>query len=284
MEYARQKKQLGIVLDIFYKISVCVLIINDVLLFTTSSSEVYLLGLKFSVAYFHMFVITLWFIRLQSGKISRSAVNQLTLFILIILSIITGIRVDCMTGVVGLALMMTWFLLGTKFPKFVCNPVTAVSTVLISYGFLYVAPTVMHNSAVRHFVVDILHRDPTMTGRTNIFEVFPQAFEKKPFLGYGYGVSYDVMSWQGIGFVPDTQNGLAEIMLAGGLAAGALLLALIWNTIKSINPQVGKMRILAVTSFIYALICIATVEITFSTLFFACLVLLANISKEKVKA
>jgi exopolysaccharide production protein ExoQ len=81
------------------------------------------------------------------------------------------------------------------------------------------------------FLIDLLGRDMTLTGRTNIWSAVLDSIVKRPLLGYGYqafwlgmeGESYRVIlavSWM----LAQAQNGFLDIMLENGVAGLAIVL------------------------------------------------------------
>ena len=91
-------------------------------------------------------------------------------------------------------------------------------------------------------------------------------------LGFGYGSSYEICRSQ-IGFA-DTQNALMEwIMQIGIIGSVCLIIVLIYAFSKSKNLKNEKQWIW-LAGYIYTLIFIGTVEITYTMYFFAVLVLI----------
>ncbi|MAK62235.1 MAG: polymerase [Ponticaulis sp.] len=98
-----------------------------------------------------------------------------------------------------------------------------IVTAIASVAFIFfVQPEIL---------VQILGRDLTLTGRTDIWEVLFGLIEDRPMLGYGYGAFWGEESvpanavrrateWP----VPTAHNGLIEVLLALGWLGGGLLL------------------------------------------------------------
>ena len=276
-------------IDVLLSVILCVLFINDALLFVAGDGNA-IIGDKFHVAYFHIFVIVLTLLSATRRQKMKYAVFQALLFCLVVLSFIVGIRVDCMTGVAGICLMVAWLALCRVVPSFVRSPLTAVVAMLLSVLFMYVALQIMNNAVVQRIVEGTFSHDATLSGRTHIFDVVDHMLKMRPVLGYGYGVSYEVLS--GVLFIPDAQNGLAEWLIAGGWCAGVLIIASVFLAFKNSLHETANMKYLdAIRVFIYTYICMATVEITYNAEFFAMVILLSilpetmsdNSSKESVE-
>jgi O-antigen ligase len=88
------------------------------------------------------------------------------------------------------------------------------------------------------FALSLIGKDPTLTGRTDIWTLLTRAIEQRPWLGYGYGVfwldqlgpSYEtrtVLQWA----VPTAHNGWFDAWLSGGAVVIALFLLLLVPTI-----------------------------------------------------
>lgn len=289
VKYAKIRGRIDVLLSVIFWLALCVLFINDALLFVAGDGNA-IIGDKFHVAYFHIFVIVLTLLSATRRQKMKYAVFQALLFCLVVLSFIVGIRVDCMTGVVGICLMVAWLALCRVVPSFVRSPLTAVVAMLLSVLFMYVALQIMNNAVVQRIVEGTFSHDATLSGRTHIFDVVDHMLKMRPVLGYGYGVSYEVLS--GVRFIPDAQNGLAEWLIAGGWCAGVLIIASVFLAFKNSLHETANMKYLdAIRVFIYTYICMATVEITYNAEFFAMVILLSilpetvsdNSSKESVE-
>lgn len=275
-KYAKNRGRINVLLSVVFWLAVSTLFINDIFLLSVGGNHS-LVGDKFHVAYFHIFVIALTLLRVMRRQKMKSVGFQVLLFCLVVLSIVIGIKVNCMTGLVGVCLMLVWLVICRISPSFARSPLTVVTAVFLSFLFMYVAVPIMNNTVVKHVIEGSLSHDTTLTGRTFIFKVTSRMLAKRPFLGYGYGVSYEVLSKSM--FIPDTQNGLAEWLIAGGWCAGVLIIVAIGLAFKnSLRETVSIKYLDAIRVFIYAYICMGTVEITYNADFFAMLILLNTLS------
>ena len=91
---------------------------------------------------------------------------------------------------------------------------------------------------VQNFIVNILHRDATLTGRMEIYPYIFQAFPSHKWLGYGYGTSIiETMST----WYSNAQNAFWDFVLRYGLLTMAfLLLLLLIVVVKYNNAQREK--------------------------------------------
>ena len=275
-KYAKNRGRIDVLLSVIFWLAVGTLFINDIFLLSVGGNQA-LVGDKFHVAYFHIFVIALTLLRIMRRQKMKSIGFQVLLFCLVVLSIVIGVKVNCMTGLVGVCLMLVWLAICKISSSFVRCPLTVVVAVLLSFLFMYVAVPIMNNAVVKRVIEGSLSHDTTLTGRTFIFKVTDRMLAERPFLGYGYGVSYEVLSKSM--FIPDTQNGLAEWLIAGGWCAGALIIAAIGLAFKNSLRETMNVKYLdAIRVFIYAYICMGTVEITYNADFFAMIILLNTLS------
>jgi exopolysaccharide production protein ExoQ len=112
-------------------------------------------------------------------------------------------------------------------------------------------------------VLEIMGKDPTLTGRTEIWSyVIPDIFQR-PFLGWGYNAFWsvtnpaaaeidDAVHW----VVPQAHNGLLEILLHVGVAGAAFFLFLL---ARNINLALRCLRTSDKALALSALLCCASI-------------------------
>ena len=276
VNYAFKKERLLAALNVFYAVAFIVLLCTDI---AVCLADVYLIGNKFRISYFHIQFIVLFVIRKTVFYKKKDVIGQLFFIGLIVLAIAIAVRVDCSTGINAIVLMIIWFFVGKLFPSFVYSPITACVAAIASYLFMYVVTSVLHISFVMSYITNTLHKDATMTGRLPIFEIVPRALAQKPVLGYGFGISYEVLD-SFLKGVPDTQNALAEWILYGGYVAAVIIILIIMLNFKVVSSHASTddVAVLICVAFIYAFICIGTIEVSYGMDFFAILALLRVIS------
>lgn len=282
MEYEAKKGNIKKVIKIFYYISLLLTFITDVLVFVIGEVDGYYLnGTKFQVVYLHILLIALLFVRYKQGEMIRQKFHFALVFFAI-LSIIIGVYVDCNTGVIGMFLFFIFNFLISKFPRFFKNPFAYIGVLLLSCSFVFLYEAVLNNSLVQKFVVDVLDRSLTLTGRTNIYIALPMVLLNKLWTGYGYGSSYEI-SMGNYGYA-NTQNGLADWVLQIGVIGTTLLLIFILTVLycgrKTLKKSSAGNSVLA---FLYALAILASVEITLNQFFFGALAVIFALSVEKNK-
>lgn len=237
----------------------------------------YICGTKFSVAYLHVILIALYMSKewVTQGRRDKRIVM---LIILSVWAIWISSYVECNTGMIGALLLLVLFLAPEKMKSWLCSFKTMVIFTLVPVLFYFFYEVILLNSTVQNFVVEVLGRELTLTGRTIIYEKLPMIFATHFGTGYGYGTTYEITK-RFTGFA-DTQNCWTEwMMMVGmvGVALLALVLILSFRKCSRMESQSGFT--------IVALICIyfvmGCVEITMSITFFGLVAILYGLGIEQ---
>lgn len=260
--------------------SICAMIlcaVTDVLAFTIGANKgIYLIGTKFQVVYHHMLVIGLYMLVTQSATENKRSVNyykrNLVLTGMIALTILISVRIDCSTGIVGVLCLLAFTWLININRDFFSRPVVFVGFVLLAFGFMWGFEAVLNNKQIITLVTVYLQRSISLTGRTIIYAKMPNVMSNHWMFGYGYGSTYEICRSK-IGFA-DTQNALMEwIMQIGVVGTVALLVVLVYAFSNSAVLK-NKKQWVWFAGYIYTLVFIGTVEITYTMYFFAVLILI----------
>lgn len=261
---------------------------NDVLMFTrimtfrSGKFEKYLVGTKFSVSYRHLNLLTLWAIRSSTGLIGwKKWASKVFTVVATAYIVLVAVRADCMTGILGgLALMVLLGLMNSprrnKLLRFT-SPWLLLTALVLSVVFVFIAEGIMEIPLVRYVVEDILSRDTTITGRTNIYEMYIANMEGRWLAGYGFGndVAVTLFGYENV------QNGLLQWVLQVGVLTTVALVAVllqVFRQIKRRNPK-NMDKILPLVAMIYVYIILGTIETTFDMAFlmwFAMIFMLVN--------
>ena len=263
---------------------------NDVLMFTrimtfrSGKFENYLVGTKFSVSYRHLNLLTLWAIRSNRGLIGwKKRASKVFTVAATGYIVLVAVRVDCMTGILGgLALMVLLGVMNSprrnKLLRFTASGVLLTAMVL-SVVFAFIAEGIMEIPFVRYVVEEVLSRDTTITGRTNIYDMYINNMEGRWLAGYGFGNGNDAAVTL-FGY-ENVQNGLLQWVLQVGVPTTVALVAVlltVFRQIKRRNPK-NMDKILPLTAMIYVYIILGTIETTFDMAFlmwFAMIFMLVN--------
>ncbi len=110
------------------------------------------------------------------------------------------------------------------------------------------------------FVLQLLGKDLTLTGRTDFWRLMLRAAAERPWLGYGYSTGFRevvakvVAAHSAYGFVPNAQNGYLDVVLNLGLvglaAALAVMVLTAWRAAKIAFRPGGAILPLLVVIFI----------------------------------
>ncbi len=269
ISYVAIKKNFSFIIRVFLVLSVTYLFLNDVLLLLypnlfTKNKTYYLVGNKFSVSYLHLQVLVL-FLMNRSNK-NRSIIllyDRFIFLILILISIYVTIVIESRVGLISIIL----FILILKFPiNFLENPrvflITLISSSLLSFGFNFL----LNNKFIHYFIVNILHKDLTLTGRISIYDKIPILLKDHIILGYGYGSSYE--TWLNYMGMPNSQNATIDIILEQGLIATILLIGIFYCIFQLLyNSKEKSNHLHPVITIIYIFVLLGSVEITFGVPF-----------------
>lgn len=74
------------------------------------------------------------------------------------------------------------------------NPVFYVAVQAVCFGFVFFCDAVLNNPTVENFVVNILGKNATMSGRANIYIKVPMILtgHRAWTTGFGYATSYEL--------------------------------------------------------------------------------------------
>ncbi|MDO5396827.1 MAG: O-antigen ligase family protein, partial [bacterium] len=273
MEYVAEKNKFDLVINIFYKLTLIVMAVNDILLtisptlFGVHLIGVYLVGNKFNVAYLHMVLLAFFIVRSHAKSYSK---RRFYFFYIVyfIIAIIMGIKVDCNTGTIGVILFTVVYILLRKV-QLTLKPWMVLTVLIISCMFAFTYEAILTNEHVQYFVSEVLGRSLTLTGRTNIYKAVPEMFKDHWTWGYGYGTAYIICD-KYVG-IYDTQNGLLEWILQIGWIATALMLVIIYisfSKLKMIDKKENLKEICPIIFLIYSFSVLASVEITITYRYF----------------
>lgn len=284
VEFASYKQKMHILIRIYYMITLCIVIITDLYIFLTPnksamSGDIYFIGTKFTVVYFHLFLVVLYMLK-QVRSIRKYI---LPVIFLSIVTLIISIQVDCMTGIVGIFSFMFMYIISNKFSHIMTRPYIYIITLVASGLFVVFYSVIMRLGFVENFLENILHTSTELTGRTWIYSVLPFILRQNLWLGNGFRSSFDVMMQ--IMHAPNTQNGLTEWLLEGGILTTAAFLVLVWmilKAVKYVNINSKKNKYIVIYSLLYVLAILSTVEIMLNReIYFVWLAILFGVLTER---
>ena len=259
MLYALKFRDIEFIIRIFLFLSFVYVLMNDflVIYYPRLFRYEYLLGNKFSVSYKHIELTVLYC--MQKKK---------SIFLLVgifILSFYISIKVNCMTGAVGIGTLAV--LIFIKSEKLLQKRIFFVSAVGMSVIFPFIYDLLMVIYPVQYFIVNVLNRTTGMTGRTVIFDYLPLILKNHLLLGYGYNTAYEV--WIGAtDWYPNAQNGFWNCVCEQGIICAVILILI---SVYVIGLKENCYPLMCVV-YVYAIL--GTVEITMDITFIAWIIML----------
>ena len=266
--------------------------VNDVLMFTqvirfaVGSYESYLVGTKFSVSYLHMNLLTMWVMRRTYNGGGRNVSRWKVILAAVFIVLVAG-RVDCVTGVLGCMMLVVLFALlrdprrGKKLK--LLSPWTLLLVMVASVLFVFVADAITQIPLVKFVVEDILHRDTSITGRTNIYQMYVANLQGHWLTGYGYGNGNDA-SMTLFGY-ENVQNGILQWVLQVGVPATIGMVATMMQVFRLANRSLPekRARMMPLVALIYMYIVLGTIETTFNMAFFMWFAMMYMLANEKLR-
>ena len=243
------------------------IIFNDILaivkpnIFTpiNSSLTIYLLGTKFTVAYLHLLLYSIYSSYMWNEK---SFLNiKVTKIILLSITLIMAIITECSTAIIGIIIIVAMEKIIRNKRKSI-NAFIFILTLLLSFLIIYQIGFLLQARPVQYVIVNVLHEDLTLTGRINIYNEISNILLEHKLLGYGYGKSYDTIMSR-IGYA-DSQNALMDCIINYGIIGTGVLLLIFYFSIKLSNGNEKKFYIMI---YLYAMVAMGVVEITINLLF-----------------
>ena len=100
-------------------------------------------------------------------------------------------------------------------------------------------PFVLYTALFPDFLLQMIGKDPTLTGRTDLWALVVDDIAKRPLLGWGYSAFWSPNSPAAVEistalmwYVPQAHNGLLEILLNIGIVGAALFIFLWARTVR----------------------------------------------------
>lgn len=279
--------------DFLFRYVLLLVIVTDVLFLTgiktfySGRHEIFLIGTKFTVSYFHMNLLSLWFIRNNMHQYRQDRTKRMAILLVPFL-LAVSVRVDCMTGVIGCLTLLVFFLLmNTRFQEYflqLSSPVWLVIFLLASVIFPFIAQKIVDIPVVTYLLESVMSRSTTLTGRLGIFETF--LYKTHGHLLWGYGLSNGNVAAERLFGCANAQNALLQWVLEAGLAVMLALVVLMVIIFHQLSGSPRRYRMMPMVMLLYVYIILGMVETTFDMnvmLWLALVFLLIN-AKEPQKA
>lgn len=257
------------------------LFFTRLIVFKPGRSEYYLVGTKFSVAYFHINLLTLWVIRNRERLYSVKKAKRI-IMIGIPYVVFVSIVIDCITGFLGCFVMLILFSMmkTQKRNKLIMlkSPIVLLVSLAASVLFPFIAEQIFSLPIIENIVVNLLGRSKDLTGRMNIYTAFAGALDGHWLWGYGFG-NANIVSSALFGYA-NTQNALLQWVIQIGIPGTGLLVFLMCIIFARLKDGSAVERAVPLVFLIYLYIVLGMVETTFSMSFLMWLALIFMISAD----
>lgn len=274
MEVNIEKNRVRRVLNVFYGMAIIILLINDFLIIVfpdlyLSHSENYFVGTKFEVEYLHFLLICLYVTRIEESKIK--AYHKIFIFGLLLWTFFIGLLVKCSTGMIGTIFLGILLILIRMKERIFLNAFFYAVVQALSFGFIFFWEYVLNHPVVKKLILNVLGKDITMSGRTNIYAKVPALLSSygRWMTGFGYATSYELGIKLG-GF-PDTQNGILEWIWYAGIPAAVVMVMIFMGMLyisKKNMAEGNSLNLYSLLALLYVLTILGAVEITMSQMYF----------------
>lgn len=283
--YLGEKYTSKYVIDAFRRFLIIMVAVADIAalitIFTHNVSShggvdnIYVIGNKFLVGYYHMFLLALY----QLDSKNKDKVLKYSLFVGY--SFFICYSIQCNTGLMGCVIVVLMRVLsikknlifeGLKKPIVFCMIFIASNFILIGTDFL------AKSNALTYLLTKYSHTNKILTGRVDMYLIALEWFKKSPLLGWGINstVVEDTLTWG------NAQNGLLKIMLDHGILGAVTFLLLCFDSLKykadgSIERNMNVSN--GFVFFLYGMMVCSLVEININQLFIVALALYSMSTK-----
>lgn len=245
IEYLSSINKTEVLFRTFYKVSFFYIIVSNLVFLAIGSigEQGYLIGNKFSLCYMHILCYVFYCIYSYRRNVIP---NKYISALLIIMTLVMSILTECTTTLLGMLIIV--FLFNTKrnlgFILFKLKTYVIILSLGVLFIFFY--SFILDIQIVQDFIVNILHEDITLTGRTGIYDTLIPLLSVRPLWGFGVGNSHWVLAYL-LG-VANAQNGLVNLYIEEGLICTVLYLLIFISLFKYVKNKIAH-------SFSYPLLC-----------------------------
>lgn len=249
--------------------------LTDVLRFTLLFGVVYVVFLdlffmgtgkslanKFICSYLHLYLLVIY-------TAVRRTEKKIPVYVFSFIAFAFSLMYKCSTAAIACVLFIVLFSFWEFISSYLLSPVVALVTLFISDTILLFSSSILKSQWVNYFIVDVLGKDPSLTGRTGIYS---SAIEK--FFVYYKGVGLDNNHLASLVITnggPNLQNGVLDIILSFGWVSVLVLVFLIVYFLFSGKLSIHKSK--PFVCFMYSFILISCVEIVFDQMFISFMII-----------
>ena len=273
LEYACEVKEEKTAIRVLFICALVYCFIADIHGFSTGvigqDKTNLLLGNKFNLSYLHIFSVALYANICEEKNKKINAV----LVVLWGIAFFIAITTTCTTAAVACVLFAILYLFQERFEKIIRKPIVAIILILFCDSLLFINSAILTWGPINNFIVNFLHEDTTLTGRTMIYQNVLKLLMMNPWFGFGAENNYIMSHTVAMG--GNTQNGLADIIVSYGIIGAFIILIIMCIAMVKQKDKYSK----SYMALLYTFIIISMVEITLGGYFLIVLGLLAFIGK-----
>lgn len=181
------------------------------------------------------------------------------------------------TAVIATSLILIYLV----FPKLINKfPIFNIKSYFIAYIITFFGIVILRvQNKISYFIVNILNKDITFTGRTFIWDYIINYIKAKPLLGYGielssyrYNKSYIWRSYH-------AHNEFLEIFYTGGIALFTVFMIILFNVIKKLYTNRNYKEVKFLSWIFLSVFVITLTEVYTISLFFLLIIVSMNIEQ-----
>ena len=274
---AKGKGKTKNVVHLYKNLTAITIAVTDigVLFVPTIDNGNYLIGTKFTVTYLHILLVALY---LASNKANQKKNNRVVLTLLITLSVLISLKVECVTGIVGLLIYIVCYLNKEQFSKLFLSARAFIASILVVDSFAVAYEMVLNNVYVQNIISNIFHRSLTLTGRAYVYQKLPIILETNLIWGNGCGSAYEIMQR----YTPyaDAQNGVAQWIIQVGIVGTIALFGALALCFRNFQKSLTNQGEVEIAILVFVFIVLSSIEITFDTMFIVLVLLVGYLKLE----
>lgn len=214
----------------------------------------YIFGNKFRLSYLNMLFLCLIFLYKNVKLKLKIAIYIAVMFI--------SAFIDCGTGIVGTFFLGCFAVFHKRFKEILKNRLTLAIMFLICGTIVFALNALLQTNTAQFLIVNVLHRNLTLTGRLRIYQLIGGIIKRQPFWGYGAGADIVRSTIYG-----NAQNGILNITVKYGFIGLTSFLANAFHSFRfAVSSKVGD-RAYFLLAFIYSMIICSIVEVSLANIF-----------------
>lgn len=239
-------------------------IISDIngFIYQSSGIDGYLAGNKFYVCYLNIFLATIYYLQHPTleGK------SKYKMQFLLLTTFLLSLKTQCSTMVIGTIvyyyLIFYWSI--TKRGKLYKAKTFLTGLFICDILFFFIVTLLLQIPLIQFIVVDVLGEDLTLTGRIGMYASLGEVLSECPFYGFGLGNASLATTMYMVG--DNAQNGFLNLFLEIGFLGVFLFYGILLLMMRKAKSNKTSYSLIC---FIYTMLILSSIEITFTTYFFA---------------